>query len=383
MDIGRRFVSSKAPVPLAQLLQALKTKFHQSSVNAELTLPLDIGSKNSIYALVAADSSKQGWRLKSSQSYAYAKQLLRFYKYGISLVWRNNREARQLRKNKYKMTGHLDSHGKDVAIAIPSLADLTKYMAQHLYMSAIENANYNEATTGDVVKTNKQVSTVDDKLFRLTRAEYQLLKRTPLDFVKIPSFAILVALFMETTPILCYMFPEITPLTCVLPSILPRIWRTKNIEKLQAIAKSIDNEADYAMKTAYNLPVADVRALADLLRLKTKYIPTPLFPEFVLRSRLQKYYNYLLVDNYYLSGRNGDGNIWNLNNQELVMACLERNLVADPTELVRVQSLGTLEERTLALEDLRKRLERFILDFERSNVGYLTVACWKQYLKCI
>lgn len=361
---------------LAQLLQSLKQNFQHPTVNATETLPLQIGSKNEVYASVADKSNLKGFRLKTLQSFAYAKQLLRFYRHGLSVVWSNNKAARQLRKNSYNMTGFLNSSGKNEKIAVPNFQVLTKTMAQHIYMNKVENSTYRDATTGDVVRTDMPVKEVDEKLFNMTRAEYQLLKRTPLDFVKLPTFAILVGIFMETTPILCYVFPEVTPLTCVLPSIVPRLCRPQAMQEVSKIAEGIANKSDYVVKTAYNLPEADVRALADLLRLKTKYIPSALYPMSLLRDRLQDYFNYLTVDNYYLSGQSGEGNLRNLNNQELILACLERNLVSDTKELVRVQSHGTLEERTKELDNLRYKLAQFLLDFQNCNVGYLTVACW-------
>lgn len=360
----------------SQILASLWKTSKGQTINSTGTLPLSISSKDEIFQRIAHDQGAKAPLLKMRQGFGYAKELVKFYKHGISVVWENNKKVRQIRRTKYKIDGQLDRKGDETAISLPSFTEVTKVMAQALYMNFVENKTSAEHTKSDVVRTDQQApKLVGDGLFLLTRAEYQLLNRTPGDFAKIPLFAVLATIFVEMTPVLCYVFPEVTPSTCVLPSILPRIWNVKASKKLQktVTAESVGLLDDYAVKTAYNLPVEHVYLLVETLRLKSKYIPLSLYPEKVLRNRLQDYYNYLTVDNYYLSGLNGDGNLWGLDNLELVLACLERNLIEDLNAFVKVQSLGLAEAKVEELEKLRLKLFQSIANFQTSNIGYLAM----------
>lgn len=334
-------------------------------------------SKDAIYKSVAQDNPEQlPLVVKLKQGLAYVKALMAFYKHGVSAVWHNNKRVRSMTRKEYRLSHHVDSAGAEAAIAIPSFAVLARDMAQQLYIDTVENRTQHAATTGEVVHAGSMAPLGQSAgLFSMTRAEFQMIRRTPGDFVKIPAFAVIFLVFMEMTPVLCYAFPEVTPLTCVLPSILPRIWRRSSMEQLELAVSKVApaNLNDYALKTAYNVPVPVLRALCRSLRLKTRYLPDSVFPEAVLRARLQQHFNYLTVDNYYLSGLNNDGNVWDLTDQELVMACLERNLVSDPAALVKTLSTGTVELRKTALTELRLKLIRFIVDFSSSNVGYLAI----------
>jgi hypothetical protein len=184
---------------------------------------------------------------------------------------------------------------------------------------------------------------------------------------------------MECTPLICYAIPEITPLTCILPSILPRVWNPTATKQLMDVRKNrYQDLADLAVKNAYNLPLDEVRLLCKALRLTSKYIPAGIYPESTIRRRLQDYYNYIKVDNFYLSGMNGTGNIWNLSDAELLLAGLERNLILDIKHDTKVFD-AFKDEATKNVEtqkyfnNLRLDLLRFIVDFENSNIGYLGV----------
>ncbi|GEQ69739.1 hypothetical protein JCM33374_g3413 [Metschnikowia sp. JCM 33374] len=360
------------------ILQSLWSHKSGTSVNSPSTLPLDMKTKDQIYdGVVHSNPGKSAIEIKAKQGFAYAKELMKFYKHGVTAVWQNNKKVKGIMRDTFKITGSLDSAGKETNLRIPNSEALTKHMSQYLYMNLMENRAEKAATTGDLVRVGvSSEASVSSRLFNISRADFQLVRRTPRDFVKIPMFAVIFTIFMEMTPILCYVFPEVTPSTCVLPSLLPRIWRSGPLKSLRSeiTREDIGPIEDYVMKTAYNLPAYHVRMLCTSLRLKTKYVPTSMFPEFVLRRRLHNYFNYLTVDNYFLSGMNGDGNIWNLDVQELVLACLERNLVDDCKDLVDQLSTGSLEKRTEALNELRIKLVRFVADFGSSNVGYLAVS---------
>lgn len=355
------------------LLSALWRKFPDAAINCPPTLPMNISSREQLYAEVKNEKPRLAPALHLAQTMAYAKQLLRFYRHGISAVWKNAQEARRLRRRQYKIGPWLDRTGNDGAISVPRFRVLSNAMAQALYMDGV----LRQAPAGDVIRHDANTDgQPEDRpgLFQMPRRDFQLLHRSPHDIAKLPLFAVLATVFGEMTPLLCWAVPEIMPLTCCLPLLLPRVWRTEPLSKLHALVKAEASPEDYAQKTAFNMPISHVRAMAATLRLKARYLPLWVYPEPVLRQRLHDHFNYLCVDNYYLSGLNGDGNVWNLSTQELILACLERNLIPDVTELVRIQSLAPLEERIASLDELRLKLVQFIANAASANVGYLGVA---------
>lgn len=351
------------------------------SLNSPNTLPLDTKPRAEIYHEVAVEyPNKSGIFLKAKQLGTYGKSLVKFYKKGVANVWNNKRELNRLLKTEFKLANQLNNRGEQRDIRIPNFRMLTKEMSQALYMSRIECQTLNDNTRGDVIKTNVVQKNIDEGLFNLTRHQYQLIRRTPKDFIKLPAFAVIFGVFFECTPLLCYVFPEITPLTCVLPSFVSRIWSADASKRLRdhRFNRKDQNLEDLALRNAYNIPLDEARLLAKALCLTSKYISSNFYPPSLIRQRLQLHYNYLQVDNYYLSGLNGEGtgNIWNLSQQELFRACLERNLILDLKQ--DAQNYNNIEDdATKAVyeekyfTELRLRLFCFIVDFQQYNVGYL------------
>ncbi|ODV81503.1 uncharacterized protein CANTADRAFT_24420 [Suhomyces tanzawaensis NRRL Y-17324] len=350
---------------LSSILQEAKPS--PETVNAPSTLPLNILPKQEIYDQVARENPEASSHgLKFKQSFGYAKSLMKFYKSGVTNVWNNHKLVQDLRKKGYQLQ-HVDRRGNEQAIRIPSFKVLTQEMSQQLYVVKTQKLATKEE--GEVIKHN---STEGEKLFNLTRAQYQLMNRTPRDFYKLPMFGLIFAIFMEMTPLVCYAIPELTPLTCVLPSILPRMWNTKIVKQLLQAATRPDKQA----QNAYNLPIEEVRILCKSLRISSKYLPSFVYPETYLRNQLQHYYNYLKVDNYYLSGLNGGGNVWNMTNQEVMEASLERLLIDDLAKVTKEfdaikNEVERAEKETSYFNELRVRLAKFVVEFENFNVGYL------------
>lgn len=373
-----RFPTSKARLleetKSSALLRSLWSDSEDGrALNAPTTLPLELKSKAEIYQEVKLENEgKSAFSISAKQGIAYGKALMKFYKTGVSNVWNNKKVMDNLMKN-YKITNQIDNKGKDVQIEIPNFTKLTQELALRLSMNTIESRNNEKNEENMVVHTD---ASSESPLISLTRAEYQLINRTSKDFVKIPFFVLICLIFAETTPLLCYAFPQITPSTCVLPSILPRLWNSKASVELANLRNQLDQEQieKTALQTAYNLPLDQVRLMCKTLRLTSKYVPVQLYPQSYLRNRLNNYYNYLKVDNYYLSGLNG-GNIWDLSNQELVNACLERNLIKDISEDNEMNNIKdlTLKKQTEDTyhNELRIKLLKFIIDFENYNIGYL------------
>lgn len=329
-----KFGTKAAFMALVRQLQLLTALWESQGnhVNALLTLPKHLKPKVDVFDEVR----QQRGNVAVFQWFAYGKQIVGFYKDGLKNVWTNHRQVKKLEP-------------------VP-----VQEMAQTLYQSTVEC----EAKRGDLVKAGAQL--VEPRLFKLSRSEFQLVRRTNRDFYKLFSFGALFLIFMEFTPLLCYVFPEVTPLTCILPMFWKRIYNSRPTPNVE--------DPEYATKTAYSIPAEHVAPLADALKIKSKNVPAFFYPETVLRRRLQFYCNYLKVDNYYLSGLNGDGNIWSLAPQELVLACLERNLQVDLKKYTEIELKSVKErasEEKAFLDELRLRLFQFIVDFEKANAGYL------------
>lgn len=343
------------PVLRTELLQQTKKvpaiaslwkRFDKDTVNVPKTLPAQYKTKSEINGEVAAanvGSSLATLQFKSTV--AFAKAIIKFYKTGVSKVYNNKKEVKSLLKN-HKLT-HINSKGKEIDIRIPDFQKLTNEFAQAIYMDKIERSSKSESS---VVRHEESLS----PLFNFSRYQYQLMRRTKQDFYKIPMFGVVFFIFMEFTPIVCYAFPNIAPLTCIIPSMLLKVWHPQGLQVLK------DKVADLAIKNAYNLPLEDVRTLSKNLNLVSRYLPIWIYPESYLRNKLQDYHNYLTVDNFFLAGYNDGGNIWNLEDKELQVACLERNMVND------IEGLSNAD-----MDVLRLRLFRFVVDFEENGIGYL------------
>ena len=374
---GRLYELSASGAALRrQRTNLVKSIWHGSTekddvaVNALSTLPIQMKSKAELYEQVRVENpQKSGWGLKLSQTTAYGKAVFRFYKEGVRNVWNNKREMNQLMKTEFKIQNQVDNKGQSVNLKVPSFSKLVFELTQALYMNKIENEQIRLATKGDVVKNDKVDVVYDEQLFNISRSQFQLINRTLKDFIKLPAFAVIFMIFVEMTPILCYAFPEITPLTCVLPSILPRLWDSKSAAKVRQLRSDESKVEDWALETAYNIPYESLVPLTGQLGLRSKYLLSAFSPESYLRNKLHRYYNYLVVDNYYLSGLNGNGNVWDLTDEELVQASLERCLISDVGAFVKIPP----EAKAAELKKLRLKLLRAIIDMDNFSVGYLTV----------
>ncbi|KAG2736741.1 hypothetical protein G9P44_000831 [Scheffersomyces stipitis] len=381
------FPASKAQfltrdIKQSQIVSALWTRFKEESVCADNTLPAELKPKVEIYQEVKEiHKEDSSFVLKLKQNFQYGKAVMNFYKVGVVNVWNNRKVSNRLKKKHYKLGGIVDRKGRESEIRIPNVTKLTADMAQALYISQMETKTENDKNVGNVIKGDFASKVIDTDLFSMTRKEFQTIRRTTEDAPKIPLFAVILLIFMESTPLVCYAFPQITPSTCVLPSILPRLWSSSANDKLHEINSKLFKTTglpDLALRNAYNLPIEEGRLMARTLRLTSKFVPLSLYPESLVRRRLQEHYNYLKVDNYYLSGLNGakSGNLWNLSNQELILACLERNLIRDIKGDVKtfhdIKDPQVRKESEMRFfRKLRLRLFQFIVDFDNYNIGYL------------
>lgn len=341
-------------------------------VNAPDTYPLPIVPRNEILAQVArANPTAPQLTLSLKQNLAYVKSLLQFYKAGVKNVWNNRTKVNTLRRESFAIN-RVNKDGKEISAALPSFQKLTCEMALALHMSQMELEVLIRNKAGHVKKSLAADDIVDKGIFKLSRAQYQLLRRTQVDFPKIPFFAVVALVCAEMTPLLCYAVPEITPLTCLLPSLLPRLWGAQLKQNLSLDMSQKPNWDKIPWETAYSLPLDRVQRLCQSLRLVSRFVPISLYSDKRLRDLLHQHYQYLKVDNYYLLGLNSGGNLWNLDDSELILACLERGLVKD---LKAVQGTsGDSDLTKSALLELRVKLLQFLVDSHTRNVGYLDIA---------
>ncbi|CCE80366.1 Piso0_003482 [Millerozyma farinosa CBS 7064] len=350
------------------------------TLNAPETLAAEVPARWLVFERVANEKKQSNvLLLKFSQWFSFGKVIIKFYKHGGTNIWKNRKHLKHITKEKYKLGGFLNTKGQDIEVKLPAFNELTMEMANRLYLDHIETKAETDNTTGDVVRKDNYIKTNSSNFFSLSRHDYQLIKRTSRDIIKLPVFGLIFLVFMECTPLVCYMIPEITPSTCVLPYFLPKVWNSKSsLQLLEKRADLVDSWEDLALKNAYNLPIDQARLLAKCLRLTSRYIPSFLYPESLVRKRLQSHYCYLCVDNYYLSGQNSEGNVWNLLPQELISACLERNLIPDiKKDLDHISSIKDEAKRNEFLDiyfkTLRVKLMLFIVNFEKFNIGYVGI----------
>ncbi|CAN3365123.1 hypothetical protein DICA3_E21792 [Diutina catenulata] len=359
----------------SQLLTSLwqPTQEGASAVNSPKSLPAPLNPKQQTFAEVAeANPDASPMILKVKQFFAFGKSILKFYKSGIVNVWHNKTEVNKLIGQDFSVL-RVGPQGQDIPTKIGAFSKLTEEMATMVYESKSQTAAERARKAAD------EHELISSNLFTITRSQFQLINRTKKDFYKLPLFAVLFIIFEETMPLLCYVIPEITPSTCVLPALLPRLWNSSTAAVLCQMKQDRysrpDDREQGAMMTAYSMPLDEVLALCRVLRLTSRFIPNALYPESYVRRQLHQYYNYLQVDNYYLAGLNGNGGVFDLSGEELMIACLERNLINDVKPLQKLQQIVDPVERESALREayipLRLQLAKFIIDFQTFNMGYL------------
>ena len=356
----------------------------EDTVNAKTTLPIPLAPRTRVYNDTRLRNNNTGETLlKLKQIFAYGKVLVGFYKEGAKNAWNNGLEQRRLVSSGFKVSDETDNAGNVKFTSISNFNKMVSQMAQTIYMSKVENDIFNRSIDTGIVRNDVPKKSIDTGLFNLLRSQFQLLKRTPKDFYRLPLFLVVLSIFFEMTPIVCYAIPEIACETCLLPTFLPRVWNDKARTSLLSAKKDCGQEekVKLSLQNAYSLAPEDARLLCKSLRLISRYVPVRMYPGALLRERLQRYYRYLMVDNYYLCGLNNEGksNIWNLSQQELLVACLERNLIVNLKEdLEKIEVIGNTSVNEIRALDyftiLRMRLLLFLVNFENRNIGYLLIA---------
>lgn len=287
-------------------------------INATTTLPIILRTKAVVFEDVKKENPQlEGTKLKFKQYTGYAKSIIHFYRVGIQNVWRNKKTVNEI-KEKYYVES-VEQNGTIMKRKLKNGADAVNLLSALETMEVVE-----QETLRKFDKTT---------VLNLSRKDLQTVLRTEEDFFKIPLFALILLIFAETTPVLCYIFPELAPSTCVFPGLLKKkysesIKATNELTKLRKKRYSTSYDSnEVPFQSVYKLPHDELRLLTQLLNLKSRYIPTSLYPISMLQKRLQFHYNKIKVDNYYLTNGEDGNNVWALNKSELIRTCLDRGLL--------------------------------------------------------
>lgn len=244
-------------------------------------------------ALPVVDSS-QSWFKRVT---ATGKGYVNLYKTGIKNVWKNQKECRELKKSwNFK-----------------NIKELSQYVVDNAF--AQDSSKLIDGEARDLLKPAPN---------HITRAQYMLLLRTKRDILKLPFFAVIFAVFFETTPLLVLLFPRLTPVTCYTPSAIKNQTesREKHIKKFKTLETSGSSESKrYAARSVFELSRNELNALA----IFTEKLWLP--PLFYTQKHLQMVINSYLVEircDNILLGR--FGGVQQLDDYETAGACLARGI---------------------------------------------------------
>lgn len=303
------------------LLKLWHTHHHKPEpdlINANNTLPIVLRTKKVVFEDIQKENPKsEGVQLKFKQYTGYFKSIIHFYRIGIQNVWQNRTRVAEI-KSKYSIE-NVEQDGSITKRKLKNSGDLINLL------NALETMQIIEQET--LKKFDKTT------ILNLNRLEFQTILRTQQDFYKIPLFAMILLVFAETTPILCYIFPELAPSTCVFPGLLIKKYSssTKAFQQLTKLRLerygAVYSQGEIPFQSVYKLPHDELKLLVQSLNLKSKYLPVFLYPISTLQARLKFHYDLIKVDNHYLINGEDGNNIWGLNKNELIRSCLDRGLL--------------------------------------------------------
>jgi pentamidine resistance factor len=303
--------------------------------NALTTLPADLYSREKIMkdvALQNPDLKEGSLKLKFRQNSAYVKKLLGFYKLGVKNVIQNRTRVKEIKERYY-----FENVESKAVVHKRKFRNSTDLLAKLLEIKSLRNIE-------------SEVNSKSNYLLNLKRSELQLVLRTERDFYKIPLFCLIVMVFFEMTPILCYFIPEITPSTCVLPSASQKLHSAQS-KAFRELAKlrtqrydEFYSKGQIPLRFNYeNLPTDELLLLSKGLKLTSRYIPVGIYPEKYIRDKLHRKLIEFEIDNDYLLNQGG---LWKLTKIEALKACLDRGLI----DLEKYKNLEDLTSSELRLK---------------------------------
>lgn len=299
------------------------------TLNSPKTLPYEL-------QIPPKDPSKSGF----SRLTAIGKEYLKLYKTGIINVWKNRKESNAILKR-------LSAKNTDELIS------------SILEKQSIDRIKRNIQQTQNPESDDNTVKIQSPGEGNLTRAEYQLLLRTPMDFLKLPLFTLTFCIFAEVTPLLVIIVPTIVPSTCTIPRQQKKDVsnNNKNINAMKALFQAPENADSlpkFLSRSAFNLSTTELAAGVKALNLYSSLIPMALVSKASMQQRLQNHIARIKCDDV-LIGWNGG--VWNLSTAELLRACHARAIATEG----------------LSTEELRVNLFSWIVNFDegRYDAGFL------------
>ncbi|KAH3678394.1 hypothetical protein WICMUC_001411 [Wickerhamomyces mucosus] len=320
------------------------------SINCNESLPIILRNKAMVFKDVEIENpGNKGAGLIVKQYVEFAKSIIKFYRVGIQNVWRNYKSVKLLREKYY--INDIDSKGADIKRRFKNSKDIIMTLNNYLSLKKIEF---------EVLQNAGKIP--NESIINISRYELSLLKRTELDYWKLPLFSLILLVCGELTPFVVYVFPNLSPSTCVSPSILKSI-NSKNNLTFKQLRKPLN-----IFELNKN----------ELILYNKLYFLIPNFwtflPKSYYQNNLTDHLNYLKLDDYYLTKKyyNKINGLWLLSKNELIKSCLDRNLIdlstSDITKLrtneLRIKMLLYLGLENIDFEHLQKIRQ---LELKESN----------------
>ncbi|KAF2144813.1 uncharacterized protein K452DRAFT_285143 [Aplosporella prunicola CBS 121167] len=206
-----------------------------------------------------------------------------------------------------------------------------QYLA--FYKAGVKNVNVNRGLAAKLGHARAFPQRPDQ--CTLSRAEFQLIRRSRYDMRRVPVFAVLLLLLGEWLPLVVVFVSGLVPRTCRIPKQI-----SKDLYKRELLRRNVPVFSDpaYAREQPRNWLVLRNRAHG-LLPAWLLQTAAPLCPTYLLWFRLRAHLRYLAVDDYLLKR---DGGEKLLIARELRTACDERGInTGSKDKLTMQRALGT------------------------------------------
>lgn len=256
---------------------------------------------------------------------AIGKEYVKLYKNGILNVWKNHRESTAILK---KLSAKNTEELIQSVLEKSSIERIVRNIESASSASSASSSSSNDSVSGskDMAATEKTVEIQIPSDGNLTRSQYQLLLRTPVDFYKLPLFSLIFAIFFETTPLLVLAVPHIVPSTCLLPrqQASAIVSNNRKILALKELYKDPDttgNVTKYLSRSVYYLSDDELKAVAKAVNLYSTLIPLSVIPRSYMENSLTAYIEKIRCDDILIGYYGG---VWGLSPVELVRACQAR-----------------------------------------------------------
>ncbi|SCU82524.1 LADA_0C05996g1_1 [Lachancea dasiensis] len=265
-----------------------------SSLNSSRSLPMIQFPKNQVFQEVLHDSSVGEWRKPMTKWLRLGKKVLKMYLNGIRDTWKVYRDSR------------------GVLTKFNANEPIVTHLYRDLEFQQIENRHRGEGPS---------------KL-AITRSEFQEVHRMK-EVWKLPTFFLLLLIFEEAVPIICYLLPSVVPWNCLTPGAFKKLSQKRiSSQNKLPYAKSFDTLPKYA--SPYSIPLEDVKTLLRTFRVAHRW-KVELYHWSGNRTApselLALFHQYLVLDDWLLLQSIFDeGEATLLCDKELVNAIVERQL---------------------------------------------------------